>query len=85
MGSVAQYEGGCGEGPLAKLTVDSPAIIKAAAKQLGDKSVKAKAGALQLLQQLVGVQPDSMQSHIALLQPALVAILNVRLLLSRAF
>lgn len=53
-------------------------LSQASAKQLNDKSAKAKAGALLLLQQLVAVQSDSMQSQIGLLLPALVAILNVR-------
>ena len=53
-------------------------LSQASAKQLNDKSAKAKAGALLLLQQLVAVQSDSMQSQIGLLLPALIAILNVR-------
>jgi hypothetical protein len=58
-----------------------PLLAQASAKQLNDKSAKAKAGALLLLQQLVAVQSDSMQSQISLLLPALIAILNVRTLL----
>lgn len=53
-------------------------LSQASAKQLNDKSAKAKAGALLLLQQLVAVQSDSMQSQIGLLLPALIAILKVR-------
>lgn len=52
-------------------------MIKAAAQQLGDKSVKTRTGALQLLQELVAIQPDSMQAHVGALLPPLLAILNV--------
>ncbi len=74
---MAKYGGGRGEGPLAALSADAPAIIKAATKQLGGKSTKVRSGALQLLQALVAVQPGSMQAHLSLLLPALIAILEV--------
>lgn len=62
---------------LPELTRCPSAFPQSSAEQLNDKSAKAKAGALQLLQQLVAVQSDSMQSHVGLLLPALIAILNV--------
>lgn len=77
MGRVAKYGGRRGQGPLKQLGRDAPAVIKAAAQQLGDKSVKTRTGALQLLQELVAIQPDSMQAHVGALLPPLLAILNV--------
>lgn len=77
MGRVAKYSGGRKLGPLTLLGNDAPAVIKAAAQQLGDRSVKTRTGALQVLQELVAILPDSMQAHIAAVLPPLVAILNV--------
>ncbi len=76
--SAARREG---SGPAAaakqKLRSDVPAIAKAVARQLREKSVKARATSFALLRALVAVQPGATNDACALLLPGVLAALSV--------
>ncbi len=62
---------------LALLAADVPAVVKAAAKQLGEKSVKTRVGVFGVLRELLGVLPDSLAQHVAALLPGVLHALQV--------
>ncbi|MEW5303601.1 MAG: hypothetical protein WDW36_006278 [Sanguina aurantia] len=78
VGAASKHEAMRGEdsSPLTMLQADVPALLKAIAKQLRDKSPKTKIGVLGVLRELVTVIPDSVADHVALLLPGILASLN---------
>ena len=62
----------------AKLDLDVPGILKAASRQLRDKSPKTRAGVFLILKELVVVAPVSVTRDIDQLMPGIIAALNVR-------
>lgn len=72
VGEVSSYN----KAPVQRLSGDAASIVSGAVKQLTDKSGKAKAGALQMLQTLVAVVPDCTSSQLGSLLPCLAAILE---------
>jgi hypothetical protein len=73
VGEVSSYN----KAPVQRLSGDAASIVSGAVKQLTDRSGKAKAGALQMLQTLVAVVPDCTSSQLGSLLPCLAAILEV--------
>ena len=63
--------------PTALLRADVPTILRATARQLKDKSPKTKAGAIQVLKELVDVLPEAIAADIDQLVPGILAALNV--------
>lgn len=57
---------------------DVPSVIKAAVRQLKEKSVRTKQGVFAALQELVIVASDSIGAHTAQMMPGIQAALNVR-------
>jgi hypothetical protein len=55
--------------PLSLLLADVGPLMKAAARQLGDKSPKTRVGMFTVLHTLVGVLPGSVAEHIGMLVP----------------
>ena len=74
---VACRLSGPSAGPVVQLRADVPAILRAASRQLRDKSVKTKAGIFQVLKELVAVLPDATAADIDQLVPGILAALNV--------
>lgn len=54
-----------------------PSVVKAAVRQLKEKSVRTKQGVFAALQELVTVASDSIGSHTAQMMPGIQAALNV--------
>ena len=69
---------GQGTGVAAQLDADVPGILKAASRQLRDKSPKVRAGVFLVLKELIFVAPISVVKDIDQLMPGIVAALNVR-------
>ena len=67
-----------GSGVAAQLDADIPGILKAASRQLRDKSPKVRAGVFLVLKELVVVAPVSVTRDIEHLMPGIIAALNVR-------
>ena len=57
-----------------------PSVIKAAVRQLKEKSVRTKQGVFAALQELVSVAPDSIGPHTAQMMPSIQTALNVSFL-----
>lgn len=74
-----RYESSTGAKPIDQLRSDVPSIMKAAVKQLKDKSVKTKQGTFAVLQELVTVAPDSLGPFVGQVMPGIQAALQVRL------
>lgn len=55
-----------------------PSVIKAAVRQLKEKSVRTKQGVFAALQELVTAASDSIGAHTAQMMPGIQAALNVR-------
>jgi len=84
IGSTAsRFEGTGGSQPVDQLRSDVPSIIKAAVRQLKEKSVKTKQGVFAALQELVTVVPDSIGTHTSQMMPGIQAALNVSVLCLR--
>ena len=78
IGSTAdRYEGTGTSKPTDQLRSDVPSIIKAAVRQLKEKSFRTKQGVFAALQELVTVVPDSIGAHISQMMPGILAALNV--------
>lgn len=56
---------------------DVPRMVKAAVRQLKEKSVRTKQGVFAALQELVTVAPDSIGPHTAQMMPGIQAALSV--------
>lgn len=56
---------------------DVPSVVKAAVRQLKEKSVRTKQGVFAALQELVTAASDSIGSHTAQMMPGIQAALNV--------
>lgn len=63
---------------VAALQADVPAVLKAAARQLRDKSPKTRAAIFRVLKELVSVQPDATAASIDQLTPGIAAALEVQ-------
>lgn len=74
---VVARRSGEADGPAAQLKADIPAIVRAIARQLRDKSVKAKSGVFQLLKELVTAQPNAVAAEMEQLVPGIAAALEV--------
>lgn len=61
---------------------DVPRMVKAAVRQLKEKSVRTKQGVFAALQELVTVAPDSIGPHTAQMMPGIQAALNVSFLVA---
>lgn len=59
--------------PLQLLSADVPPLIKAAARQLNDKSLKTRIGMFTVLHTLVGVLPSSVADHVGALVPGILS------------
>ena len=78
IGSTAsRYEGADGSKPVDQLQSDVPSIIKAAVRQLKEKSVRTKQGIFAALLELVTVVPSSIGTHTPQLMPGIQAALTV--------
>jgi len=78
LGSTAnRFEGSGGSKPIDQLRSDVPSVIKAAVRQLKEKSVRTKQGVFAALQELVTVVPDSIATHTAQMMPGIQAALTV--------
>lgn len=55
--------------PLELLRADVATVLKAAGRQLGEKSLKTKVGVFTVLRSLVAVLPDSIADHVKTLVP----------------
>lgn len=76
--SSRRYEGVAGPKPIHQLRSDLPSIMKAAVKQLKDKSVKTKQGMFAALQELVAVAPESLGPFVPQVMPGIQAALQVQ-------
>ena len=72
-----RYEAAAGSKPIDQLRSDVPSIMKAAVKQLRDKSIKTKQGMFAALQELVSVTPESLGPFIPQVMPGIQAALQV--------
>ena len=78
IGSTAdRYEGFGGSKPVDQLRRDVPSVVKAAVRQLKEKSVRTKQGVFAALQELVTVVPDTIGTHTGQMMPGLQAALTV--------
>ena len=59
------------------LAADVPALLKASARQLKEKSVKTRAGAFTVLQELLLARPDAVTGQADLVLPGILSALNV--------
>ncbi len=75
--TVNRFEGSGGSKPIDQLRSDVPSVIKAAVRQLKEKSVRTKQGVFAALQELVTVVPDSIATHTAQMMPGIQAALTV--------
>lgn len=76
-GTARRYEGAQGAKPVDQLRSDMPSIMKAAVRQLKDKSAKTKQGMFATLQELVAITPDSIGPYISQVMPGIQAALQV--------
>ncbi|DBB08467.1 hypothetical protein WJX82_000009 [Trebouxia sp. C0006] len=74
--TVNRFEGSGGSKPIDQLRSDVPSVIKAAVRQLKEKSVRTKQGVFAALQELVTVVPDSIATHTAQMMPGIQAALT---------
>lgn len=78
IGSTSRpFEGSAGPKPIDQLCSDVPSIMKAAVKQLKDKSVKTKQGMFAALQELVTAVPESLGPFVGQVMPGIQAALQV--------
>ena len=76
--AAKRSDGDSGAAVLSQLRSDVPAVLRAAAKQLREKSIKTRIGAFVVLRELVVVVPSAVSTDPGLLVPAIVSALNVR-------
>ena len=60
------------------LAADVPALLRATARQLKEKSAKTRAGAFTVLRELLLALPSAVSGHVPLSLPGVLAALNVR-------
>ncbi|KAL3163066.1 hypothetical protein ABBQ32_009489 [Trebouxia sp. C0010 RCD-2024] len=77
IGATAErFEGSARPTPIDQLRADVPSVIKAAVRQLKEKSVRTKQGVFAALQELVTAASDSIGAHTAQMMPGIQAALN---------
>jgi hypothetical protein len=76
--AAKRSDGDSGAAVLSQLRSDVPAVLRVAAKQLREKSIKTRIGAFVVLRELVLVVPSAVSTDPSLLVPAIVSALNVR-------
>ena len=79
IGSTANRYEGADMPPIELLRRDVPSIVKAAVRQLKEKSVRTKQGVFAALQELVTVVPDVIGVHTSQMMPGILSALNVSL------
>lgn len=60
--------------PVCLLRSDVPAVVKATARQVSEKSAKTRVGALVVARELVAVVPDSIAQQASLLMPGVLQV-----------
>jgi len=74
--TAARYSGDGAASPMALLTADVPAVVRATARQLAGRSPKARAGALGALRELAAVAPEAAAAQAGAIVPGVVAALR---------
>ena len=74
---AAAQQSESGPAPAELLSADVPALLRATARQLREKSAKTRAGAFTVLRELLLALPGAVSGHVPLLLPGIIAALNV--------